>query len=379
MSKKSKIILTATFSFLLMFNFTLVAQATPPRDLSCGTQGRTIKAGGWLEDIGIQNGLLVPVECLCSGNSSTPLPPGSVGPPAPAGRSSCDLNSMLQALINVTTLIVGTTGSVALLMFGYGGVMFIIAAGNQERVTKAKQILGAAAIGIVIIFTAWVVTNFVILALTKGEVGSKATIFGQDWFKPQTIDSSATPAPAVRSAEVTTLPPATGQTLNPPEGSSQDELDQQASGGLTVAGLTNPTLRQVVGGNGVEPLASAVKDNQGRTFVGGVVSTFGGPGDTTVGDDETGAITGERLRDLDTDTDLYVAFRWDYSQTPASTLRNSQVQVYNPANGQYVNARIVDWGPHTSTGASVDASQAVLTALGAEANESQLFIRIVNN
>src|SRR3989338_5896206 len=190
--KKSNIILTATFSFLLMFNFTLIAQATPTRDLSCGTQGRTIKAGGWLEDIGIQDGLIVPKDCLCE-----------------SSINKCGINQMLQALINVTTLIVGTTGSVALLMFGYGGVMFIIAAGNQERVTKAKQILGAAAIGIVIIFTAWVVTNFVILALTKGEVGSKATIFGQDWFKPQTIDSSATPAPAVRSAEVTTLPPAT--------------------------------------------------------------------------------------------------------------------------------------------------------------------------
>jgi len=162
--KKPKFFLTVFLSLFLFFSFTPVTNATEVGEVACGTEGQTIKTGGWLEDIGIEKGLIIPIDCLCKADVKT-----------------CGLSQMIQTGINISTLIVGLTGSVALLMFAYGGVMFIIAAGNQERVTKAKQILGAAGIGIVIIFTSWLLVNFIILTVTKGEIGNRATIFGQDW------------------------------------------------------------------------------------------------------------------------------------------------------------------------------------------------------
>lgn len=117
---------------------------------------------GFLVAIGITDGSLIPCECVGSGD--------------------CNLNSVFQTIVNVTQLILAMTGSLTLLMFIYGGAMFIIAAGSQERIQKAKQILVAAAIGVAIIFSAWLIVNIVIGALTNGEIHSEAKIFDRLWF-----------------------------------------------------------------------------------------------------------------------------------------------------------------------------------------------------
>lgn len=100
---------------------------------------------------------------------------------------SCTLNDAFQVIVNLSTLIVAMTGTAALLMFTYGGVMWIIAAGSQERVQKGTAAIQAAVIGIVIVLGAWLVVNFTINALTGGQVGSKAKIF-------TTVDWSRTPS-----------------------------------------------------------------------------------------------------------------------------------------------------------------------------------------
>lgn len=129
-----------------------------------------ISGAKWLKDIGIENGLIVPCSCLDSFTDQQGSP--------------CGLNEVFQTIINVSKIILGLTGSAALLMFTYGGVMFIISTGNAERIQKAKQILVAAAVGIVIIFSAWIIVNFVISALTGGEVGVPL-LFGKPWAEQQ--------------------------------------------------------------------------------------------------------------------------------------------------------------------------------------------------
>jgi hypothetical protein len=148
--------------------------------------------------------------------------------------------------------------------------------------------------------------------------------------------------------------------------------------GLPVTGDYNGTQAGAQNDSGIEQSNSAVQDKYGDTFVGGRVSTFGGPSDTGVTTTETGAITGENLRSLNPDTDHYVAFRWDYSKIPADKLRNSLVEVYNPETGKYVLARPIDWGPHgETTNKSVDTSRAVLKAIGAKDGMSNVYIRVV--
>lgn len=62
----------------------------------------------------------------------------------------------------------GLTGSIALVMFIYGGFMWLTSQGNAEKIEKGKQILIWATIGLVIIFFAYTIVNAVISGITTG-------------------------------------------------------------------------------------------------------------------------------------------------------------------------------------------------------------------
>ncbi len=66
---------------------------------------------------------------------------------------------------NVIKAVLGIVGALALLMFVYGGLLWMTAAGAPERVTKGKDTLMWAALGLVIIFASYVLVKFVIDSL----------------------------------------------------------------------------------------------------------------------------------------------------------------------------------------------------------------------
>ncbi len=75
------------------------------------------------------------------------------------------LDCILATFRNVASLIVGLTGSFALLMFVYGGFMMLTSGGVESKVTKGKEILKNAIIGIVLVFTAGYLIDYGIHAL----------------------------------------------------------------------------------------------------------------------------------------------------------------------------------------------------------------------
>ncbi len=66
---------------------------------------------------------------------------------------------------NVISIILGFVGIVFLGLTLYGGFVWMIARGNEQEVEKAKNILTAAVIGLVIVLAAYAVTYFVIQRL----------------------------------------------------------------------------------------------------------------------------------------------------------------------------------------------------------------------
>lgn len=56
----------------------------------------------------------------------------------------------------------GIVGSIALIMFIYGGFVWMTAAGSQEKVTQGRNILVWATIGLVIIFSSYALINFIL-------------------------------------------------------------------------------------------------------------------------------------------------------------------------------------------------------------------------
>ncbi len=62
----------------------------------------------------------------------------------------------------------GIVGSIALLMFIYGGFVWMTAAGNEQSVTKGRDILIWATVGLIIIFSSYALVKFVFKGLGVG-------------------------------------------------------------------------------------------------------------------------------------------------------------------------------------------------------------------
>jgi hypothetical protein len=83
------------------------------------------------------------------------------------------LNDIMSIVISVSGWILGIVGSLALLMFVYGGFMFLISAGSSDKIGQAKKILVAAVIGLVIVFSSYMIIRFVAQAVGVDWQGGK--------------------------------------------------------------------------------------------------------------------------------------------------------------------------------------------------------------
>ena len=90
----------------------------------------------------------------------------------------------MQIFINYYERVLGIVGSLALLMFIYGGFMFLISSGNSEKVTQAKQIIVSAVIGLVIVFASYMIIQFIFTALEIPKAGEGGWADpNSGWFK----------------------------------------------------------------------------------------------------------------------------------------------------------------------------------------------------
>lgn len=85
-----------------------------------------------------------------------------------------ELNDFLVLAVNLSQWILGIVGSLALLMFVYGGLTFVLSGGSAQAVDKGKKILIGAVIGLVIVFTSWTIIKFSMLALGLNWNGTSA-------------------------------------------------------------------------------------------------------------------------------------------------------------------------------------------------------------
>lgn len=79
-----------------------------------------------------------------------------------------NINDVLEFLIKIGKILFEAIGSVAFVMFIYGGFTMILSMGNSEKVKKGQEILVAAVIGIIIAFGAYLLIDFVLNTLQVG-------------------------------------------------------------------------------------------------------------------------------------------------------------------------------------------------------------------
>lgn len=118
-----------------------------------------------------------PKVCLCQDVGDVCPPPQggstvagesrdqSVRRLVPRGMGDISLQTLSGRFINI---MIGISGSVALLMFVYGGFMMLTSAGDSDRVGKGKKAMVWAVIGLVVIFGAYAILSALFTALGAG-------------------------------------------------------------------------------------------------------------------------------------------------------------------------------------------------------------------
>jgi hypothetical protein len=76
-----------------------------------------------------------------------------------------ELNDFIILAINISRWILGIVGSLTLLMFIYGGFIFLISAGSNEKIGEAKKIITAAVIGLLIVLGSFLIIKFVLSSM----------------------------------------------------------------------------------------------------------------------------------------------------------------------------------------------------------------------
>lgn len=120
-------------------------------------------------------------------------------------QSGCDICDAVALIAQISRFILSIVGSLALLFFIIGGLMMLISQGGSELVNQGKNILLASVFGVIIVFLAWGIINFLIAGLT-GQIGAEikvAQLFGKPWNEIECVRPTK-PAPPE-------APPAAGE------------------------------------------------------------------------------------------------------------------------------------------------------------------------
>lgn len=77
-----------------------------------------------------------------------------------AGGDTKDTSStLITSVINVMLFIIGV---LSVIMIVYGGILYVISAGDSGRVSKAKNTIMYAIVGLIVALLAYAIVNFVI-------------------------------------------------------------------------------------------------------------------------------------------------------------------------------------------------------------------------
>lgn len=80
----------------------------------------------------------------------------------------CSVVQLLQVVVNLSYFIFALSGTIALAVLMYGGILWMTSAGNADSVKKGRQAISGAFVGLAIIFGSYVLINLVIGILKNG-------------------------------------------------------------------------------------------------------------------------------------------------------------------------------------------------------------------
>lgn len=94
----------------------------------------------------------------------------------PCGTSDtpeCNICYLFQLIDNLVDFLLEVIAlPLAVVMFLYGGFMWITAAGDPGKITKGRNALQYAVVGMIVAFAAWLIIDTILKALLAGGMGN---------------------------------------------------------------------------------------------------------------------------------------------------------------------------------------------------------------
>lgn len=105
---------------------------------------------------------------MCSGEGELFIDGRCQVPPAESVEWTSPISGTSPSKIigRIIKTVLGVIGAIALLIFVYGGLMWMTAAGSPEKIKKAQTTLVWAVLGLVVIFASYTLVDFIIERLT---------------------------------------------------------------------------------------------------------------------------------------------------------------------------------------------------------------------
>ncbi len=91
---------------------------------------------------------------------------GSPKNPNCLSKGNCSLDDIVYTGASFAEQLTVLSGALFLVAFIYGGFMYLISAGNKDRVTTGKNAMKTASIGMIIVLGAYTIVSYVVTSLT---------------------------------------------------------------------------------------------------------------------------------------------------------------------------------------------------------------------
>lgn len=118
--------------------------------------------------------LLLPLTVSAQGGTALPGEIGSQFGAAARGAGTGQQATQVEVVIaNIIKASLSVIGVLLVALLVYGGYLWMTAGGEEEKITKAKQIIRNAIIGIAIVLSAYAISVFVVnrlLYATRGQI-----------------------------------------------------------------------------------------------------------------------------------------------------------------------------------------------------------------
>lgn len=169
---KKIIFFAIVFSLLLSLNFALAQlpkeEPTGYYSCECKTATQTLETRGKTPEEAESSCVTEggePSNCMSVGGPTAPTVPAKFGLEEVKGTPRGEI---IDFVVNVMNWLVGIVGIALIVMIIWGGFLYLTSAGNEEQIETAKKVITYAIVGVVFVFASYIITRFVIQAVTGG-------------------------------------------------------------------------------------------------------------------------------------------------------------------------------------------------------------------